>query len=63
MSNRDVRGGLALICVAGIFGLLWLMTRTADGQAVETAAALGATLALLLAAAGLFVVARALLRD
>jgi hypothetical protein len=45
--NTDVRGGLAVLCLAGIIGLLWLGTLASEGAAGRLQSSTGGGAALL----------------
>lgn len=67
--NRDVRGGLVLLCIAGIFVIVGFATRPDDDalyfqqSAVENASGAINGIGIVIALGGLIVIIRGLLRD
>lgn len=59
--NKDVRSGLAIVCLAVIFGLIWLGMAVSDELA--EVAPMMALIALIAAVAGLAVTIKGLLSD
>lgn len=61
--NKDVRSGLAILCIAGIMGVLWFaIGRTSDPAAQSGAGMLG-LVAALSAIAGFGVLIKGVLTD
>lgn len=61
--NKDVKSGLALVCLGAIFGIAWLLLALATGPGGGGGVGMVGVLAVLAVAAGLAVVIKGLVAD
>lgn len=61
--NRDVKAGLALVCLGGLLGVVWFALSRSDDPSLDDGAALLGALAALAAVAGFGVVIKGLIAD
>ena len=61
--NRDVKSGLAILCVAAIFGIIWLALSQSDDPSSGSGAGMIGAMAVIAAVAGLVVVIKGLVSD
>ena len=58
--NRDVKSGLAILCVAAIFGIIWFAVSRASDPASGSGAGMIGAMAVIAAIAGLVVIIKGL---
>ncbi len=61
--NKDVRSGLALVCLAAILGVLWFAVGRADAPEMQAGASMFGLFAAVSAIAGFGVVIKGVLSD
>lgn len=61
--NKDVKSGLALVCLGGLLGVVWFVLGRVDDPAANDGAALLGALAVVAAIAGFAVTIKGLVAD